>query len=587
LQAGASPRRRGGFTLLEVLVAVGAVAVVAAGLAVVFDSVGKTVSAGRRNSRVNQVAQGLQQQLSNDFGSMTREGFLVVRQSFADVDGSGDIDVVRDRVPMSDAESRSLSRARRVDELLFFQTGDFSTQRTPVVPGGDPSLAKVAKAGEAMVYFGHGNLWSTDLAVQLNVEAESLGANNPNRLGGPDGPSANASSWVLVRRQVLLTGGLESDDSIVGSYFDFAANDVALLDNECQVAGQPAAASVFRAMNRAYGPLGAAIAPNSVPQPTQYVWLLPLGANFADPPTGRAGPVLASGAIDIATTSLRELRSIVENFSSLPFSGDLLAGNAGGPHVANAPIAFGPGTPTALEKMRAWMDNAFPTASQDTVLDVLLPGEEETLQSRIRVAIEPPGLLANLDASANATNALERRVASVQRSDMQAVSSGSLISNCTEFVIEWTFGKVDSAGELVWHGPPRRGTRVAPYPFVRGGDRADQYMAQRTNDGLIEENPLLEPATLYGEAVPDVALSAWTRATLTSTFGFREPSFDPNVDSTSPTWGDPRDVPDLMEWPWPTQIRVRVSITDPLDPTTANEQTFEYVFAVPSARSAS
>jgi hypothetical protein len=42
-----------------------------------------------------------------------------------------------------------------------------------------------------------------------------------------------------------------------------------------------------------------------------------------------------------------------------------------------------------------------------------------------------------------------------------------------------------------------------------------------------------------------------------------------------------------MEWPWPTQIRVRVSITDPLDPTTANEQTFEYVFAVPSARSAS
>ena len=44
---------RSGFTLLEMLVAVGAVAVISVGLAAVFDAVGKTVSGGKRTSVVN------------------------------------------------------------------------------------------------------------------------------------------------------------------------------------------------------------------------------------------------------------------------------------------------------------------------------------------------------------------------------------------------------------------------------------------------------------------------------------------------------------------------------------------------------
>jgi prepilin-type N-terminal cleavage/methylation domain-containing protein len=53
-----------GFTLLETLVAIAAVVVVAAGLAAVFDSIGKTVAAGRRVSRVNEYGRLLEQQLT-------------------------------------------------------------------------------------------------------------------------------------------------------------------------------------------------------------------------------------------------------------------------------------------------------------------------------------------------------------------------------------------------------------------------------------------------------------------------------------------------------------------------------------------
>jgi hypothetical protein len=570
-----------------VLVAVGAVAVVAAGLAVVFDSVGKTLSAGRRNSRVNQVATLLQQQLATDFASMSREGFLVIRQSYADVDASGDFSALLDRVSMSPAESEANARPRRVDEILFFQAGSFSTQRTPLVPGGDTELARLASAGEAMLYYGHGNKWSGQLdEVRLNVESEDDG-DNVNRLGGVDGANPDAASWVLVRRQVLLAGDGSTDNAELGSYFDIGVGDPELPDGDCQVLGMPAAASIFRAMNRAYGPLGQAL-PGG-PQREDYAWFLPGDTNFVRTLGGgaRAGVVLASGAVDIATTSLREVRGIIENFSSPPAASVLISGGVVEPAQANQvidPTGNNPIMPDPLGQMRAWMDNAFPTASPDPVLIAALPGEEETYQARIRVATQPPALLANLRR--DVTSTVNQRIASVSRSDRQAVASGALLTNCTEFVVEWTFGKTDTNGELVWHGPPRRGATVAPYPAGVGG-AYEQLASQATVNGRLVVSSPLQPLVVYGEVVPDVGLAAWQRSTLTSTFGFRDPTFDPNLDPTTPTWSDPQDLPDLMPWPWPTQIRVRVSVTDPLDPTSENEQTFEYVFAVPTERSAS
>src|SRR4051812_43692171 len=73
-----------GFTLIEIVVAVGAVALVAVGLASIFDSVGKTVTGGRRLSVLNTYGSLIESQMRRDFEAMTRDGFLVIRQQWVD-----------------------------------------------------------------------------------------------------------------------------------------------------------------------------------------------------------------------------------------------------------------------------------------------------------------------------------------------------------------------------------------------------------------------------------------------------------------------------------------------------------------------
>src|SRR4051812_14607301 len=86
--SGKAPARPG-FTLMEIVVAVGAVAIVAVGLASIFDSVGKTVTGGRRLSVLNSYSSLIESQFRRDFEAMTRDGFLVIRQQWTDGTNDG------------------------------------------------------------------------------------------------------------------------------------------------------------------------------------------------------------------------------------------------------------------------------------------------------------------------------------------------------------------------------------------------------------------------------------------------------------------------------------------------------------------
>ena len=70
------------FTLVEMVVAIGAVGLVAVGLAAIFNSVGKTVSGGRRVSQLNTYSSLIESQMRRDFQNMSRDGFLVIRQQW-------------------------------------------------------------------------------------------------------------------------------------------------------------------------------------------------------------------------------------------------------------------------------------------------------------------------------------------------------------------------------------------------------------------------------------------------------------------------------------------------------------------------
>jgi prepilin-type N-terminal cleavage/methylation domain-containing protein len=199
-----------GFTLLEMLVAVAAVAVVSVGLAAIFDAVGKTVAGGKRVSLLNTYAGLMEHRMRRDFDRMTREGFLTIRQQWVH-------DAAGNRLPVPTYDGQRGGRERRIDEIMFFTRGDTTSARVPI--GADPLTGSpvIVKADAARVYYGHGQrAYDADLNGQPNPAfylPSPVDLNPPNDanapvtalgLPGTNGvPAANpnyyAGGWTLLR----------------------------------------------------------------------------------------------------------------------------------------------------------------------------------------------------------------------------------------------------------------------------------------------------------------------------------------------------------------------------------------------------
>lgn len=619
---------RRGFTLLEILVALGAVVVVAVGLATIFRSVGDTVSAGRRLSRINQVSKLLEQQLRADFESMTRDGFLVIRQQYADRDADGILrrtGASADTIPLFADQEADRQRLRRVDEVLFFRKGTFRSQRAPL---GDESWRTASN--EAMLYYGHGQRRredDTDNVVEPKLnDLNHQGAQADDvRLGNqtPGNPNAVASSWSLLRNVTLLVPPSTSEGVLpTGAIYDIAANEVNVkADKECQIAGQPAAASIFRGINRGAGPETPS---NDFPFGSlrEYVWLsdnAQIGRNYQQAlgPDFSASPSLASGLVDVATTSLAEIRSQVLGYADLRTQA-----------VGLQPIALMPGEvapdflpPTSsfsfslvadatqvqparpnpyesLDYMHGWMSNAFPgraaaqSGSEQFSLDDVGLSQDDVPGTRPRYTPTAERLYDLLALAPNSP--AESRSLANLLADRRMLQSSILLSNCTEFIVEWSFGESDPDGSYtgvegttLWYGPRERtGNNVLPRDGVMGyylynnnpgevgyvGTNVLQRDGQFTN----RHHPV-SPRLIYGHEVSDEdgqAIGA------TSYFGYVDPTFD--ADQTGD--GDANDDGDAasttLPWRWPSLLRVRVTIADPIDPSI--ETSFEYVFAVPA-----
>ncbi|MCA9299609.1 MAG: type II secretion system protein, partial [Phycisphaerales bacterium] len=121
-------RRDRGFTLVEMLVAIGAVSIIAVGLAAIFGSVGETISTGRRVSRLNSITAAIERTMREDFRRIRRDGFLVIRNQYA---GTRAGDTAPD-APLW--EEDPTPGARRADEIMFFASGDFATARQSIHP---------------------------------------------------------------------------------------------------------------------------------------------------------------------------------------------------------------------------------------------------------------------------------------------------------------------------------------------------------------------------------------------------------------------------------------------------------------------
>jgi len=565
------------FTLMELVVSIAAVTVISVGLAALFSSVGKTVTGGKRVSLLNNYAGLIESRMRRDFDAMTRDGFLVIRQQWVQENPQPVVDAnpqaANDRIPVG--EDDAAPRRRRADEILFFVTGASETARQSLSPSAR------AVADQSMIYYGHGQgrrntQPTTPTSPYFRPEVDDTNADANARLGfpaptGAPNPNRFAGAWTVTRQETLL---VKPSTTQVGPprLTGLPANSPRLVDSDVQIQLQPAAASIFRILNlRGADPAPGALIRNA-------------GANALKPHLG-------SGIVDIATTDLNEIRLWASTCSVLP--SNILSspnvqqtlGKNVAPTLVGAPPFVRPAQNAAqsVDRMHAWMDQAFPAQSAASPAAWgLYPLASEVAGMRVRAEPQPTGLFDALRGAT--TTGIEK---AYRRADQLMLSSQNFLPHCSDLTIEWSFGATDVNGQIVWHGPRRaldangnglpdagEPTLVLPYPDVATGGTAPFSIRFPVVGSPNPGTHTYSQRLIYGfTPAPDASV-------ITSYFGYFDPTFIPPIDGNGdgiPDAGQP--AVGVVPWPWPRMIRVSVTLADAQDPTIEN--TFQYIFTTP------
>ncbi|MDX2130915.1 MAG: prepilin-type N-terminal cleavage/methylation domain-containing protein [Planctomycetota bacterium] len=573
--------RRTGFSLLELIVAIAAVAVISVGLAALFSSVGRTVSGGRRVSVLNTYAALVENRMRRDFLAMSREGPLVIRQQWVQREPAPTVSpnptTANDLIPLTPDDLRP--RRRRADEIVFFARGEFISSRPPVHPDVN------ARSDTARVYYGHGqarNEVLTPGSLYLRPQVNDFNSDVQAVLGtvsGFGGPNVNrfASDWTLLRLQTLL---VEPETTRRTDYPGVPGRTFAqTADGDRQIGMQPAMGSLFRWL--ANRPLPGPPAP-------------PAAAQLVRQEAGAQFPVVASGLVDVATTDLDEIRATVLGALVLPSA--VAPGDAfPSPSTVDTEFmwtdatgttgATRPATPLSLDRQHAWMEQLMPAPSAaSNPGGAVYPLAGEVPGTRTRFEPQPPDYFESIDGATAANTDL-----AIRRADQIMIGANNFLPRCSEFIVEWSYGLTDANGQLVWYGPrrtldldndrlpdPGEPAITLPYPFTPTGVSLPlEYRYERVGVTTLGTHTVTD-RLIYGYApLPETSV-------LTSYFGYIDPTFRPPQD----TDGDGRvdtGQPAIaaVAWAWPRMIRVTIVLSDAQDASI--ESSFQFIFTTPEA----
>lgn len=561
------------FTLMEMMVAIAAVAVVSVGLAAMFTAVGRTVTGGRRVSVLNNYAALIESRMRRDFEAMTRDGVMVIRHQWVQKNPQPTISGIpfadNDKIPV-DAEGRN-ARPRRSDEIMFFTRGDFESARQPLIPG------VTARSNEARIYYGMGQRIRPDLNYGERYLVPRLYERNnypDSYLGVPGGPNEFAGDWTLLRLETLL---VDLETANPRPYQISTPPGLPAYDTDWQVGIQPAAASIFRRL---------ALLPNTTPENIRF-----------DHPL----PMLSSGLVDVATSSLREVRMVILGMPAAQSGMGVLPndvvpsdkypsanyiGSSYRPCSPSPTPGIRPPQSESVDEMHMWMDQALPSDSAAARLpNTYYPCSSDYPGARVRYEPQPPDLFTAIDQQG--VTAYED---AYERADQLMLASNNFLPRCSEFIVEWSFGITTLQNEVIWYGLPRWADlngngaidgndreMLYPYPYYGDGGASQYLGVNYTQVGnSTPQTHWYTERLIYGYDARAEPLAS----VLTTYFGYVDPTFpapvdvdnDGQLDTGSPT------VP-TAPWPWPRMIRVTVTVSDAQDP--AIENTFQFVFSTP------
>jgi hypothetical protein len=373
-------------------------------------------------------------------------------------------------------------------------------------------------------------------------------------------------------------------------------NDYNFKDADHQIALQPAASHLSRVL--------ATIVPDSVNLPPDVI---------------RLGwrPQIPSGLVDIATTDMREIQSVIVGMQQAPAAGNqpIWPGDiTTETDFLNARRDWAPwpldlGDNNDIDKLAAiqsWMLEGFPAWSH-----------HPDWRQRVRMRCEPTapnymGVLADPPVDDEYPDAEEV----YRAADQMMLTASNFVPHCSEFIVEWSFGEVypqghQRAGQTVWHGLERRvdingdldpnndPLVAVPYdasapdflafrhlvPYrLRTGDSFGSYPAGGVIPGGLgggigggglgvspKETYLIHGANFDADIDGGKQLFSY--------FGYHDPTFDPDDPLRNGLNNGDESLADSLPWPWPKLLRVTLSLADPNDPSI--EETFQFVVEMP------
>lgn len=542
-QARARDRwRRRGFTISELIVAVGVSLLLIVGVGRIFTTTRTTISTGEASAQLTQYGRALERLLRSDFASIIRsdQAYMVIRNERL---GSGqDVRTNTNRRKGlyldSDGEREGADIGTvRLDQMVFFTGGDQSSYqyRHPWYGQGN-TIARNETSTVARVWWGHGlrdpnpddNIEGIKSAggfagyiAQFGQDSQRVG------IGGADTANKYVKDWVLARQPALL-------------YTREAADCVTPGNNgsDSDLTFAPSPIEIF----------------NEYPaywNDNRYFYPAPLLRHDGSPYYTR----LSTGMVDLIDMNLPSvMRSITE---------------------------YGWQTNRQTGQIEPWPDP----------LDVLYPGLTGPLggldwrQDKSDIDAPPAYISDSFDrqqlTDVNERWARQQRyrmmystgrirvetaVPTTSRQD-QMLTHATLLQGCSNFEIAWSTGEVNyPEGDLVWYDISNPAN---PYAFHPG----------KTNRDVAEQTPADARVWFLTEVLPPSSGIVDNFSTAPNV----EPQSD---DEYYAVFGGfvPRDNDDTRNqaWPWPKMIRVRATLRDPRGHIEGGRQ-FEFIFNLPDS----
>lgn len=619
---------RSGFTMVEMIVTIGILMVITAGIATIFSSIGDTVSTGRKLSELNQFAARVERIMREDFEAMTRDGFLVIVNRNANF--GRDVQLFRGEKTNIDeglfgSFSDEAGRVRRSDEIMFFRRGDFETARRAISPD------MIGRSSEAAIYYGHGQKrrpelrnvnglnnfffnpapWDSNFDFSGGLNQAGVGIKSTDNIFNPN---EFARDWSLLRTVTLLSAPLGESRDVPAELFGLnrriETQRDRFTDSDRQIALQPAGRSIFNSLGWSD--------PNRVspgnPLPTDPDKIRWLGDEATSRLDLRTYPhYRASGLVDIVTEDLATIRGMIQSLpvkvSPFDYSTFIQGGgfgvNGGSDRVVLNRDQFEQDywglatdagsepdpkdadelnlTGTALHRtnMRQWMIDALPSRWDMSFNPPrhLAGVRYEDIPTRL---IFPDSQFDNSDRGD-----LERAYA---ESHQEMLGSSVFVPRCTEFIVEWSYGFLENFADptapnykkMIWYGLDRYVDSNNDGLLNRRGTNPDQRAAVPYTQRVLTGTAAIDPATGRARELgmdPNLIVGV---NRLPVRGGNPSPLLPDRVEMATFGFMDPRgtaNVNDDIELLWPKFIRVTMSLGDASDKEI--EQTYQVIFELP------